>query len=182
MSHSNKKKILLCLTGSIACYKACYLISSLIKEGFEIQTVATESALQFIGKASLEGLTDKTVMTSMFEEGKMKAHINLARNHDLILIYPATANTINKLSAGISDDLIGGIFLANNFQKPFWIAPAMNGHMLEHVATQSSLEKLEKWGCKILPTEQGMLACHEFGSGKALDPIIVKEMIMKELA
>ncbi len=174
---SKSKNIIIQFTGSISCYKACDLVSRLIKDGHNVQTIATESALKFIGTATLEGLTDKPVLSSMFGVGENKAHVLLPKWADLILLYPATANTINKLAHGMADDLISALFLGNNFQVPYWIGPAMNHHMLMHPATQSSLELLSKWGVKILPTEEGMLACKEMGKGKLLSPEIVHQMI-----
>lgn len=176
----SKFKVLLQLTGSISCYKACYLASKLMKADCDVQFVATESALQFIGKATLEGLTHRPVISSMFEEGKMLAHIDLAKWADVILLYPATANTINGLAAGLASELIGGIFLANNFKTPYWIAPAMNSNMYEHPVTQASLIKLEAMGAYIFPTETGILACGDTGPGRLADPALVYDKLVHE--
>ncbi|MCK4542939.1 MAG: flavoprotein [Spirochaetales bacterium] len=168
------------LTGSIACYKAGTLISGLVKKGWEVQTVATPSALKFIGNATLEGLTDKPVLTDMFARGDGKIHISLAKWADLFVLYPATANTINTLAAGFAGELIGALFLANNFQKPYWIAPAMNVHMLEHPATRRSLEQLKEWGCYLFQTEEGILACKDYGKGRLIAPEKVLDKILEE--
>ncbi len=178
MSTSNpKKKILVMLTGSISCYKICYLISKLMQSNYEVQCVATDAALKFVGNATFEGLTDRPVMTSMFEEGKSKAHITLPVWADLILLAPASANTISALAAGLANSLIGGIYLANNFKKPFLIAPAMNSNMFEHQATQESLKKLENLGAFIFDTEEGRLACNTIGKGRLIDPEIIFKKI-----
>lgn len=166
----SKTKILFKLTGSIAAYKSAYLISKLVQNGFEVQTVASNSALQFIGKATLEGLTSKPVYTDSFEEGKMMSHINLVKWADLTILCPATANTVNKMANGIGDNLVTSLFLAHDWSKPYIIAPAMNTAMFDHPATQESFAKLEKWGVKILPTDDGHLACGDYGKGKLLDP------------
>lgn len=166
----SKTKILFKLTGSIATYKSAYLISKLVQNGFEVQTVASNSALQFIGKATLEGLTSKPVYTDSFEDGKMMSHINLVKWADLTILCPATANTINKMANGVGDNLITSLFLAHDWNKPYIIAPAMNTAMFDHPATQESISKLEKWGVKILPTDDGHLACGDYGKGKLLDP------------
>jgi len=166
----SKTKILFKLTGSIAAYKSAYLISKLVQNGFEVQTVASKSALQFIGKATLEGLTSKPVYTDSFEEGKMMSHINLVKWADLTILCPATANTVNKMANGIGDNLVTSLFLAHDWSKPYIIAPAMNTAMFDHPATQESFAKLEKWGVKILPTDDGHLACGDYGKGKLLDP------------
>lgn len=169
------------LSGSIACFKACELISQLVQKGFKVKTVATRSALQFIGPATLEGLTDEAVISDNFEHGKMMSHIDLARWADLILICPATAHTINALATGSGGDIVTDIFLSNNFQKPFWIAPAMNVQMLSHPAIQENIQKLKKWGTVILDTDSGNLACGEQGSGRLLSPSVIFEKIIGEL-
>ena len=166
----SKTKILFKLTGSIAAYKSAYLISKLVQNGFEVQTVASNSALQFIGKATLEGLTSKPVYTDLFEDGKMMSHINLVKWADLTILCPASANTVNKMADGVGDNLVTSLFLAHDWSKPYIIAPAMNTAMFNHPATQESFTKLEKWGVKILPTDDGHLACGDYGKGKLLDP------------
>src|ERR1041385_9245284 len=116
---SRSPNVLFLLSGSIACYKACAVISRLAQAGVTVQTVATPSALRFVGAASLEGLSGRPVFTNLFEEGRALDHIELARAADLALVCPATANTINRLAAGLSDDPIGALFLAWELkQKP----------------------------------------------------------------
>ncbi len=176
----SKLNILLQISGSISCYKACYLASKLMKANCNVQFVATNAALEFVGKATLEGLTHRPVITGMFEDGKMLSHIELAKWADVILLYPATANTINSLAAGLASDLIGGIFLANNFKRPYWIAPAMNTNMYEHPITQDAILKLQKMGAFIFPTETGILACGDTGPGKLTDPAIVFDKLIRE--
>ena len=165
-----KNKILLNITGSIAAYKSAYLISRLVQNGYEVQAAATNSALKFIGRATLEGLTGRPVFTDSFESGKMMSHIELAKWADLTITAPATANTINKFASGIGDHLITSLFLAHEFSKPYLIAPAMNVNMYNHPVTRESISKLEKMGVIILPTEAGYLACGDYGEGKLLDP------------
>jgi phosphopantothenoylcysteine decarboxylase/phosphopantothenate--cysteine ligase len=161
-----KYNILLKITGSIAAYKSAYLISRLMQDGHNIKVVATDSALQFIGEATLEGLTANPVYTDSFEQGKMMSHINLVKWADLTIVVPATANTINKLAAGVGDSLLTSLFLAHDFCKPYVIAPAMNTAMFNHPSTQSSLTKLVSWGVNVLPTGEGYLACGDYGRGK----------------
>lgn len=169
------------LTGSIACYKSCGLISTLVQEGYNVQTVVTKSALNFIGTATLEGLTGRPVLSDTFENGKMMGHIDLIKWTDLFIIAPATANTINKLAAGIADDFLGSLFLANNFQRPYLISPAMNTQMLEHPATRKSLKTLSSWGCQILDTDMGPLACKDVGKGRLLDVSKIERLIKEKL-
>ena len=176
-----KYKILFKITGSIAAYKAAYLISKLVQNNFEIQTVVSESALNFIGKATLEGLTGKEVFCDTFENGKMMNHINLVKWADLVILCPASANTINKLANGIADNLITSLFLAHDFNKPYLIAPAMNTNMYHHPITKKSLAILENTGVKILPTESGYLACGDVGEGKMLEPDQIYKYILNSL-
>jgi len=177
MSKSNPEskanRILFQMTGSIAAYKACQLLSDLTKANFDVQVVASQSLFQFVGPSTLEGLTGKPALTDMYEQGRAMDHIQLARQTDLMLLCPATANTINKLSAGIAEDLIGSLFLANNFKTPYWIIPAMNSEMYQHPATVDSLGRLKKWGCRVFDTTEGRLACGEYGHGKMLEPSTV---------
>ena len=169
--------ICLILSGSIAAYKACELASMLVKAGHAVQTVATEGALRFVGVASLEGLTDRSVYTDLWAPRESKTHISLRKWADLFVFYPATANRINQLAAGLAPDLIGATFLANNFEKPFWIAPAMNTNMLRHPATQESIARLETWGCRMIWGDPGRLACGDVGLGRLAEASQVFELI-----
>ncbi len=165
------KNILLNVTGSISCYKACALTSLLTKKGYNVKVIQTEDSLKFVGKATFEGLCHNKVLTSMFEGEDPIPHINLSQNWaDLIISYPASANTINRLAAGLADDLFGAVCLANNFEKPLLIAPAMNTNMFRHPSVQESLKKLEGWGAEILPCGEGELACGTRGIGRLLEP------------
>lgn len=176
-----KNKILIKISGSIAAYKVGYLISKLVQNDFEVKTVVTQSALNFIGKATLEGLTGHQVYTDSFEDGKMMSHIDLTKWADLTILVPADANTINKYSSGIADNLVTSLFLAHDKSKPYLILPAMNTNMYEHPSTQDSLIKLGNWGIIILPTEEGYLACGDIGKGKLLNPDLIYDQIVKNL-
>lgn len=168
---ARKPRLLFLLTGSISCYKACFAISRLVQAGIEVRTVATPAALQFVGKATLEGLTGQPVFTDLWEPGRAMDHIDLARWADLALVAPATANTINRLAAGLADDPVGTLFLAWELnKKPWWIAPAMNVAMLNHSLTQASLQTLSGLGVRVLDTGSGALACGEEGAGRLLEP------------
>lgn len=177
----SKYKILVNITGSIAAYKSAYLISKLVQNNFDVQAVVTESSLKFIGEATLEGLTGKPVLKDLFENGKMMSHINLIKWADIILVCPASANTINKMANGIADNLVTSLFLAHTWDKPFLIAPAMNTAMYKHPATQKSLAKLKSMGVNVLPTIEGYLACGDVGEGKLLDPDKIYEYVYKAL-
>jgi len=177
----SKFKVLIKITGSIAAYKSAYLISKLMQNEFDVEVVATKSALQFIGVATIEGLTHNPVHTDTFEQGKMMSHIELTKWADIIIVVPADANTINKFANGIADNLVTSLFLAHDRTKPYLIAPAMNTSMFLHPATQESLNKLSSWGVVILPTDEGYLACGDSGSGKLIEPDILFGYICNHL-
>lgn len=169
------------MTGSIACYKACHVISRLVQAGCEVQVVATPSALKFVGAATLEGLSGKPVVSDMYERGNVMDHIHLMRWADLILVAPATANFINKAAQGIGDDLVSTLFLAHDFKKPFMLAPAMNTSMYMHPVTQKSVAALKDMGLEILDSASGILACGEEGYGKLLEPDLIIKIVLEKL-
>lgn len=169
--------VLIMMSGSIAAYKVCHVISRLVQAGVEVEVIASPWALKFVGEATIEGLTGKPVRKSMFGSGAHMSHINLIRWADLAIVCPATANTINKLAQGVGDDLITTSFLAHDFTKPWLIAPAMNSKMYHHPVTKASVQKLREMGCEILETAAGVLACGEIGDGKLLD----SELLLKEI-
>lgn len=174
-------KILVKLTGSIAAYKIAYLISKLVQAGHEVQTVATDAALYFVGKTTLEGLSGRPVYTDTFAERKIMGHINLAKWADITLLAPASANTINKMANGIADNLVTSLFLAHDWSKPYLVVPAMNTAMYEHPATQESMNKLKEWGVNVLPTADGYLACGDYGKGKMIEPEIIFQHIIETM-
>lgn len=168
MSHGN---VLFCLTGSIACYKACTVISRLSQAGVTVQTAATPAALRFVGSPTLEGLSGRPPFTDLWEEGRALDHIELARQADLAIVCPATAGAINRLAAGLADDPVGTLFLAWEFpEKPWWIVPAMNARMWSHPATQDAVARLRSWGVRVLDPAEGPHACGEEGPGRLADP------------
>jgi len=176
-----KNKILFQFTGSIACYKACNVVSRLVQDGFEVKTICSENALKFIGKSTLEGLTHNPVYVDTFEEKFALEHVELGKWLDLAIICPATANIINKLAAGIGDDYISTTFLAFDPAKPYLIAPAMNKNMWAHPATSKSVGVLKSWGVKILGAGTGYQACGDQGVGRLLEPEEIYREIIKSL-
>jgi len=179
---SKSKNVLFILTGSIACYKACNVLSKLKQSGYNIKTVMSPSSLEFVGRATIEGLTGEAPVVDTFAKGHAMDHINLVRWADLILVAPATANYINKTANGIGDDLLTTLFLAHDFQKPFLLAPAMNTKMYLHPATQASIAKLKNFGVTILETASGVLACGEVGWGRLLEPDLIFKEVEAALA
>jgi phosphopantothenoylcysteine decarboxylase / phosphopantothenate---cysteine ligase len=178
---SPSKNILIGITGSIAAFKVCNVISSLRKNNWNVQVIATPSALQFVGEASLEGLSDRQVITHDFVPGKMMSHIDLTRWADVFLIAPATAKSINSLAAGTMDGIIGSSYLAYENHKPLLIAPAMNSRMLSHPATQTALQTLRSRSAQILETGKGELACGEYGDGRMMEAEEIVREVEKSL-
>jgi len=177
----SRSKILFSLTGSIACYKACQIVSRLAADGCEVKAVCTPAALRFVGAATLEGLTNKPVYADMFDAKTALDHVDLAKWADLSIICPATANTINKLAAGIGDNAVTTLFLAHDFPKPCLVAPAMNQAMWAHPATRRAVDTLKSWGVTVLDVDFGRQACGDVGPGRLLDPERIYEAIKRGL-
>lgn len=168
---AHPKNILIGLSGSISCYKVAPLISQLKREGYEVKTMATSGAMQFLGSSTLEGLTGHKVERDTFEEGSQMQHIALARWADVLLLCPATGDLISGIATGRADNLVKSVCLAYDFQKkPFLIAPAMNNVMLHNPITQANIRKLSDMGVHVLPTEIGELACGDHADGRLLNP------------
>jgi phosphopantothenoylcysteine decarboxylase/phosphopantothenate--cysteine ligase len=171
MSASNGKgRLLLVVTGSVAAFKAASLASAATKEGIEVRTVLTEGALEFVGKATFEGITGHPAWTSTFEDGRMMAHIELERWAEVILVYPASANTLSAMANGMASHLAGALFLAHEFKKPWLLAPAMNQAMWKHPAVKENLARLKHFGVDLLEPGSGLLACGETGEGRLMEP------------
>ena len=165
-----EKKILLIICGGISAYKSLEVIRSLKKRGAKVKTILTKSAKEFVTPLSVSSLSQEKVYDDLFNvenEAEMD-HISLSRWSDLILVAPATANTISKLSNGSSDDLASTVMLASD--KDIFLAPAMNVRMWEHPSTKENLKKLKNFGYKIIGPEIGDMACGEFGEGKMTEP------------
>ncbi len=167
MSGSN---LLFIVTGSVAAYKACDAISRLVQRGHRVRVVATESALRFVGAATFEGLTGAAVARDLFAPGEALAHIELARWADATVVWPATANTLNRLAAGLADDLAGALVLAQDRSKPLLLAPAMNPAMWAHPATMAAGRTLTGWGARWIEPGTGRTACGEHGAGRLAEP------------
>jgi len=170
MNNLLQRKILLIICGGISAYKSLELIRLLKKDGAEVKTILTKSAKEFVTPLSVASLSQEKVYDDLFNaenEAEMD-HISLSRWADLILVVPATANTISKLSSGSSDDLASTVILASD--KDIFLAPAMNVRMWEHPSTKQNLNKLKSYGYKIIGPETGDMACGEFGEGKMTEP------------
>jgi phosphopantothenoylcysteine decarboxylase len=165
---SNNKNIVLGVTGSIAAHKAADLASLLTKNGGNVRVVMTADAQRFITPLPFKTLSRNPVMTDLYdeEEGWKPAHIKLADEADVLLIAPATANIIAKLAHGIADDALTCVALALNANAKILIAPAMNGKMWLHPATQENVATLKKRGAQFIGPEEGMLSCGYEGIGR----------------
>jgi phosphopantothenoylcysteine decarboxylase / phosphopantothenate---cysteine ligase len=164
------KKILLGICGSIAAYKAAYLIRSLIKEEAEVQVIMTASASEFISPLTLSTLSRKPAFTEFVkdETGLWNNHVEMALWADVMLIAPASANTIGKLAHGLCDNLLSAVYLSA--KCPVFIAPAMDLDMYKHVGTQENLNKLRSFGNRIIDAEDGDLASGLSGKGRMAEP------------
>ncbi len=177
MNNLNNKKILLVICGGISAYKSLEIIRGLKKKNVKIKTILTNSAKEFVTSLSITSLSQEKVYVEMFsiENETEMDHISLSRWADLILVAPATANTISKLSTGKADDLASTVILASN--KDIYLAPAMNVRMWDHTSTKENLKKLKNYGYKIIGPEIGDMACGEYGEGKMTEP----EEIIKQI-
>lgn len=175
------KIIVLGITGSIAAYKAAAIASQLVKNGHDVHCVMTQSATEFITPLTLQVISQNPVLVSLEDEKQAwkPGHIDLADRADLLLVAPTSANTLGNFANGLAPDPLSSIYLAT--RAPVLIAPAMNGKMWQHPATQRNLERLEKDGCQFIgPEEEGMLACGYSGPGRLMEEsqIIAKAEMM----
>ena len=170
MKNLMNKKILYIICGGISAYKSLETIRLFKKNGAEIKTILTNSAKEFITPLSVASLSQGKVYSDLFsvENETEMDHIALSRWADVILIAPATANTISKLAQGTTDDLASTVILASN--KEVYLAPAMNVRMWEHQSTKQNLKKLINYGYKLIGPEIGEMACGEYGEGKMSEP------------
>lgn len=173
----NGKRILLCVTGGIAVYKAAALTSKLTQAGAEVKVMMSESAVKFVAPLTFQALSRHDVYIDTFDEkdSRVIAHIDLADWADLILVAPATANVIGKLANGIADNMITTTLLAAT--APVWVAPAMNVHMYDHPAVQKNIKLLYEYGCRFIEPGEGYLACGYVGKGRLEEP----EMIVSNI-
>ncbi|MDP4082982.1 MAG: bifunctional phosphopantothenoylcysteine decarboxylase/phosphopantothenate--cysteine ligase CoaBC [Bacillota bacterium] len=178
------RKILLCVTGGIAAYKAAALTSKLVQAGAQVKVVISESAAKFVTPLTFQALSRHVVYVDTFDEKNPKviAHIDLADWADLILVAPATANTIGKIANGIADNMITTIMLATT--APVWIAPAMNVHMYDHPAVKRNISILAEYGYQFVEPNEGYLACGYIGKGRLEEPekiiLLMKQFFQKD--
>ena len=166
----NGKKIVLGITGSIAAYKACYLIRGLVKRGAEVQVVITPAGKEFITPITLSALTSKPVISDFFaqRDGTWNSHVDLGLWADAMIVAPATASTIGKMANGIADNMLVTTYLSA--KAPVFVAPAMDLDMYAHPSTQANLDKLRSYGNHIIEPGTGELASHLVGKGRMEEP------------
>ena len=175
------KKILFGLCGSIAAYKSAGWVRELSKEGAQVTVVMTEAATRFVSTLTLAALSGRRVYTGMFEAdaGEAMSHISLAADCDLVVVSPATAQTIARLAHGLADDLLSTAILASTAKV--LVFPAMNSKMYCHPATQANCAKLREYGYQVIEPGEGLLACGEEGIGKLVDWQAGREAILSAL-
>jgi phosphopantothenoylcysteine decarboxylase/phosphopantothenate--cysteine ligase len=167
-----RKKIVLGLSGGVACYKAAELCRALVKEGAEVSVVMTEAATHFIGAVTMQALSGNPVYTDQWDPriANNMAHIDLTRGADAVLVAPCSADFIFKLAHGACDDLLSTLCLARPRQVPLLVAPAMNVEMWENPATQRNVAQLRADGVGVFGPGSGAQACGEVGLGRMLEP------------
>ena len=174
--------ILLGVTGGIAAYKAIDTVRALRRAGHEVQVVMTQAAQRFVGAASFAALSGNRVGAGLFgaDDTPDYRHLDLARSSDLMLVAPASANTLGRMAAGLADDLLTSCYLA--FQGPVMVAPAMNTRMWEHPATRANLVALAARGVEIIPPGEGLLADGDVGAGRLAETEDIVAAVAARLA
>ena len=167
------RRVLLCVTGGIAAYKAVELARRLGDAGAEVQVAMTEAATRFVGAQTFQAVTHRPVRTSLWDASAEAAmgHLELARWAQRIVIAPATANTLTKLAHGFADDLVSTLCLAST--APLAVCPAMNHVMWKHPATQQNMATLRARGVQVIGPEDGPLAEGESGPGRMAEPLAI---------
>jgi phosphopantothenoylcysteine decarboxylase/phosphopantothenate--cysteine ligase len=177
------KKIIIGVCGSIAAFKVAGWVSSLAKDEARITVVMTDSAKKFVSPLTFASLSGEKVFSEMFpaEQGPEMSHINLGKDADIILIAPATAQTIARLAHGFADDLLSAMVLAAGKTKVI-VCPAMNPQMYAHPITQENINKLKDLNCLIISPECGLMACKDEGQGRLPEWETVKEVLLRTLS
>ncbi|SFI21842.1 MULTISPECIES: bifunctional phosphopantothenoylcysteine decarboxylase/phosphopantothenate--cysteine ligase CoaBC [unclassified Bacillus (in: firmicutes)] len=173
----NGKKILLCVTGGIAVFKAAALTSKLTQAGALVKVMMSESAMKFVTPLTFQALSRHDVYTDTFDEkdSAVIAHIDLADWADIVLVAPATANIIGKFANGLADDMVSTTLLATT--APVWIAPAMNVHMYENPVVQKNMQTLKQLGYTFIEPGEGFLACGYVAKGRLEEPENIVSML-----
>lgn len=176
------KTVLLCVTGSIAAYKIAYLASALNKLHAQVHVLMTANAVNFINPITFESLTGNKCLVDTFDRNFQfqVEHVSIAKQADVVMIAPASANVIGKLAHGIADDMLTTTVMACKCKK--YISPAMNTNMYENPIVQDNLKTLEHYGFGVIDPAVGYLACGDTGAGKMPEPEVLLQYILKEIA
>ena len=166
------RKLLLCVTGGIACYKSADLASKLTQAGASVSVAMTENACRFVAPLTFQTVTRNRVFTTLWPDAKDhdSQHISLTENADLMIIAPATANMLGKIAAGVADDLVSTMALSSSGACEMLVAPAMNTRMWSSPALQSSIKTLGDRGVHFVGPNEGYLACGTTGPGRMSEP------------
>ncbi len=180
MNATNKKTVLIGVSGGVAAYKSCEVLRGLQKAGIRVKVVMTEHATHFVDPLTFRALTNEPVAIGLFDDPQDPIHhISLAQEADVFLLAPCTANVIAKAAHGIADDLLSTTILATT--APVMVAPAMNVHMYENAATQENMATLKHRGFTFIEADEGYLACGDVGKGRMADPDIIVAAVLKKL-
>ncbi len=176
------KTVVLGVTGSIAAYKMANAASLLVKLGAEVHVIMTANAVHFINPITFESLTKHKCLVDTFDRNFQfhVAHVSLAKQADVFLVAPASANIIGKMANGIADDMLSTTILAA--KCPVLVSPAMNTNMYENKIVQDNLSKLQRFGITVIPPETGRLACRDVGAGKLPKEEILVDYVLREIA
>lgn len=177
----NGRRVLLCVTGGIAAYKAVELVRRLREAGATVQVAMTEAAQRFVGAQTFQAVSHLPVRTSLWDASAEAAmgHLELARWADQVIVAPATANTIARLAHGLADDLVATLCMATT--APIAIAPAMNHRMWLHPATQANVATLRERGVQVIGPDDGPLAEGESGPGRMREPVAIVQALVQAL-
>ncbi len=176
-------RILICVSGGIAAYKVAALASSLAQSHYHVEVAMTAAATRFIGPATFEGLTGHRVHLDIWEhpaEATQPRHIQLPAQADIVLVAPASADSLAKLAGGLADDLVSTLLLATDIKK-LLLAPAMNETMWNHPATQANIRRLRDWGVAMIGPESGWQACRTIGQGRMSEPDAILAAVEEKL-
>lgn len=174
-------QILLAVSGGVAAYKSAALTSQLVQRGYAVRVVLTAAAEKFIGRATFTALTGQPVVTELFDPAfPLGAHIELARDSQLLCVAPATANFLAKAATGLSDDLLSTLYLC--FTGPVIVAPAMNCEMWDKLAVQRNVQRLRDDGVEFVEPQEGWLSCRTRGVGRMAEPADIYAAISTHLA
>ena len=178
----SQKTVLIGVTGCVAIYKTCEIVRGLQKAGFRVKVVMTQHATEFVSPTLFRALTREPVAVGLFDDapGDPIHHVSLAKEADLLLIAPCTANVIAKIAHGIADDLLSTTALATT--APIVVAPAMNVNMYENAATRENMRVLKTRGISIIDSDEGYLACGDTGKGRLADPEVIVSAVCGLLA